>query len=96
MSNIILLFGFLPNNYLIFYIILQKSPAGRAFFGAHAMRNSRELHRHSTKFAKKCTVTVQKSLKIALSQCNFDHRIGKCAFKTQYEQNRGDAQYQPE
>ena len=96
MSNIIRLFGFLPNKHPIFYIILQKSPAGQAILGAPAMQNSRELHPHSAKFAKKRTLTVQKSLKIALSQCNFGHRIGKCAFQTQYEQNRCVAQYQPE
>jgi hypothetical protein len=50
-------------------------PAGRAIFGAPAMRNSQELHRHSAKFDKKCTVTVQKSLKIALSQCNLGQHL---------------------
>ena len=50
-------------------------PAGRAIFGAPAMRNSQELHRHSAIFAKKCTVTVQKSLKIALSQCNLGQHL---------------------
>jgi hypothetical protein len=33
MSNIIRLFGFFPNKHPIFYLILQKSPAGRAIFG---------------------------------------------------------------
>jgi hypothetical protein len=42
----------MPNKNPIFYIIPQKSPAGRAIFGAPAMRNSRELHLCSAKIAR--------------------------------------------